>query len=92
MFNITDKIVVVYDLLLFVLLLNQFKFKSTYLKKKKNCVICVGVTISVAMWIVSSSIHCYVMLCSLQRNQWRENHPHQQPDQEPAQLLCGTPG
>lgn len=36
MFNITDKIVVVYDLLLFVLLLNQFKFKSTYLKKKKK--------------------------------------------------------
>lgn len=32
------------------------------------------------------------LLCATQSNQWRENHPHQQADQEPAQLLCGTPG
>lgn len=32
----------------------------------------------------------FLLLCPAQCDQWRENHPHQQIDQEPAQLLCGT--
>lgn len=33
-----------------------------------------------------------LLLCVLQRYQRRENHPHQQAHQEPAQLLRGPPG
>lgn len=33
-----------------------------------------------------------LLVCSLQRHQRRENHPHQQAHQEPAQLLRGPPG